>query len=91
MKNLKPSYLWAVVLIALLCAACNKVPEETSQTSNPNVKVEKLFTHDGCTVYRFYDGGRDHYFSKCENAKTQTISEQSCGRGCVRDEVISGN
>jgi hypothetical protein len=89
MKNLKRSALGLSFLIALLCAACDKVPEETSQTSNPNVQAEKLFTHDGCTVYRFYDGGRNHYFSKCDNAKSQTISQQSCGKHCVRDEVVS--
>ena len=89
MNNLKRATFGLSIFIALLCAACEKVPEETSRTTNPNVGVEKLFSHDGCTVYRFEDGGRSHYFTKCIDAKSQAISQQSCGKSCVRDEVIS--
>lgn len=79
----------SLAVFVVLLSGCDKRAEEVRQSSNPNVPVETLFKHDGCTVYRFYDGGRDHYFSKCEGLQTQTIAGQSCGKNCYRDEVIS--
>lgn len=80
--------------LAILCAAligCSKTPEKVEMTTNPEIPVETLFTHDGCTVYRFVDVGRAHYFAKCPEAVEVigTYSE-SCGKGCVsyHDENI---
>lgn len=94
MKNLKRSALGLSFLIALLClCGCEKAPEAVYRTSNPEVRVERLFTEDGCTVYRFEDSGRNHYFAKCEaGKKVTTISQhgESCGKNCHRtvDENI---
>lgn len=47
--------------------------------------VTLLFTQDGCSVYRFQDGGYMRYFTNC---KGQTISTVSCGKNCTRQENI---
>lgn len=88
----KPALLiGASLLTAVLAVGCAKDPEKVERSTNPKVAVATLFTHDGCTVYRFEDGGRDHYFARCGD-KAETISPKttSCGKGCVstRDENI---
>lgn len=50
---------------ALLISGCTKKAEEVSAVGAGSIEVARLFTHDGCTVYRFYDAGRHRYFSKC--------------------------
>ena len=36
---------------------------------NNDIKVDTLFTVDGCTAYRFFDGGNGPiYFTKCVNS-----------------------
>lgn len=78
-----------LLFIALfLLAGCEKQPMSIESTENVDFKVEKLFTHDGCTVYRFYDY-RNHYYTDCRGRTTSTYST-SCGKGCTSthyDEV----
>lgn len=39
---------------------------------------------DGCTVYRFVDGGT-HYFTRCGDKVTTTKNyTESCGKACTR-------
>jgi Domain of unknown function (DUF4884) len=40
-------------------------PIASTPSSNPDVQVDLLFTHDGCSVYRFHDGTY-HYYVRCE-------------------------
>lgn len=71
-------------LTAVLAVGCTKHPEKVESSTNPNVAVATLFTHDGCTVYRFEDGGRDHYFARCgEKAETISPKTTSCGKSCI--------
>jgi len=49
---------------------------ETVQSDNADVKIERLFTHDGVTVYRFFDG-RFVYFTV---PATLVQSEIQCGK-----------
>jgi hypothetical protein len=62
-------------------------PIASYPTDNEGIDVHQLFTHDGCTVYRFRDGGY-HYYVTCARGPAQTISPVSCGKNCVRDEEI---
>ena len=39
---------------------------------------------DGCTVYKFYDNFRWHYFTKCGGTVTE-----SCGKNCSRPRTES--
>lgn len=45
-----------ILAAALVLAGCVKAPEE-AQHAGRDFTVETLFTHDGCTVYRFNDVG----------------------------------
>ena len=46
--------------------------------------VRKLFTTDGCTVYRFYDSNYV-YFTNCPGS---TQHQVSCGKNCWRPEKV---
>lgn len=78
--------VYATLLLALLLAGCNRSPISTASTDNHEVAVDKLFTHEGCTIFRFSDGGYDHYFADCRGA---TVSQDhGCGKGCARHEDV---
>lgn len=73
------------IALALLTAltGCHK-PAESSSSAGIEFRVDKLFTHDGCTVYRFNDSGY-RYFAKCEGAATSRMEwSESCGKNCTR-------
>jgi hypothetical protein len=73
-----------IILVGLLAlAGCDKEPVRSERTDNTEIQVDDLFTHRGCTVSRFYDGGRAHYFADCRGAVTTTRVE-TCGKGCTR-------
>jgi len=38
--------------------------QDTQSIKTGNYRVELLFEHDGCKVYRFQDG-TTHYYAKC--------------------------
>lgn len=62
----------------------------TSPTNNTAVTVEKLFDHEGCSVYRFRDGGVPRYFAKCQSTATaSTAWDESCGKNCVRAQGVT--
>lgn len=67
----------AFILIVLGVAACAKAPVFTDGTDNKEIPIDRLFTHEGCSIYRFHDFGDYHYFSDCRNAVTNR-----CGKGC---------
>ncbi len=76
-------------LAALACSGCLAPPVASSPSNNSQIEVETLFTHDGCTVFRFYDAGY-HYYARCEDARVSvaTMSDVSCGRNCVQQEEV---
>lgn len=83
-----------ILLILMLCVcSCTKQiePKETIPIAGSESSVDKLFTVDGCTTYRFYDGGYIHYFVKCSDiVMTTSTHSESCGKGCTRtitDEI----
>ncbi len=40
---------------------------------------------DGCKVYAFQAGGREHYFTRCgSTVTTETTGSESCGKNCSR-------
>lgn len=84
MKPFKLSCVLAVVLSVLLCAGCENDPERSATTSNGTIKVDTLFHHEGCTVYRFYDS-RTVYYAKCEHGNAQTMYQENCGKNCTRN------
>lgn len=78
---------YALIAIAtLFINGCGKPAESITQV-NSEFKVDKLFTHEGCTVYRFRDAGKYRYYINCNGT---SMSTKTCGKCCVREENISG-
>lgn len=73
------------LMAAVALSACTKQAETSTQVGREFV-VEKLFTHDGCTVYRFVDGNT-RYFTNCSGSTTW---HESCGKNCTREQGVIG-
>ncbi len=61
-------------------------------TNNDAFKIDYLFTHDGCRVYRFIDVG-PHYFVRCdgpapEQPQASATTLVSCGKSCTQEERV---
>ena len=70
------SYLPAVLLICLSGCGPSRVPiNSTEPRNNKSFKVDYLFEHDGCKVYRFYDYGYV-YFTTCNGEAI--VKRDSC-------------
>lgn len=83
---MKRAIIALVVLAAL--SGCERKPAEASATAGVGFVVERLFTHDGCTVYRFVDV-YTRYFTKCDGAATSHMGwSESCGKNCTRPVEI---
>ena len=79
------------MIAVLAVAGCQKAPEYSSPAGREFV-VDKLFTHEGCTMYRFSDGVYLRYFAKCngDSATAQTEWSERCGNNnCVRQREIT--
>lgn len=76
-------------IVTLLIVSCGKRAEQTDASSNEEIKVDRLFTHDGCTVYRFADYGAARYFARCGD-QVQFSHQEPCGKGCTREVTTVG-
>lgn len=70
--------LFFAVLAALLVLAACAVPAKPIYSkpteNNKDYKIEYLFEHEGCKVYRFSDMGNWVYFTNCNG---ETITSDS--------------
>lgn len=80
--------LTCALAAALLVTGCAKNPVSTNSTSNPNVEVDKLFTFDGCTIYRFTDNNNYIYYSKC-GSSSDVSWQQPKGKTSYPTEVVT--
>jgi len=68
------------LLFCLAAAGCytQRYPITTeAPKNNATYKVQYLFEHEGCKVYRFYDYGQYVYFTNCNGqaiAKTDSTT-----------------
>jgi hypothetical protein len=62
-----------LVMVVILSAGCTKDALQSDQSNNSAFNVDPLFTHDGCDVYRFADGGRYIYFARCGSVRAATM------------------
>jgi hypothetical protein len=77
---MKTRTLAAIAAVAL--AACGADPVGVNSSSNPEIKVERLFDHEGCTMYRFHDFGSARYYVRC-NASPSNVEwdeRRYCGK-----------
>lgn len=76
----------AITLAAMvLLAGCMEAKQaESSAAAGVEFRVDRLFTHDGCTVYRFTDAGyNSRYFARCDGAVSSDASwseSHQCGK-----------
>lgn len=74
-----------ILLSVVILAACQGRPETITKVSQ-DFQVEKLFTFEGCTVYRFHDD-RTVYFTNC---KGSVKWEESHGKTSDNMQVEGG-
>lgn len=76
----------ALAAIMLALAGCGK-QAESSTAAGVEFRVDKLFTVDGCTVYRFSDAGHYRYFTNCSGS---TAWDERHGKASVPSGVQGG-
>lgn len=77
-----------IALILLLLVGCKQEALKVIPTNNDQFKIEELFTHSGCTVFRFNDD-RPVYYTVCDRNQTSTQSLFNCGKGCVASRQVT--
>lgn len=76
----------------IVCLLVTFIPtaEETAEKERIeqlNNQPKPILEKDGCTVYKFHDDRRDHYFTRCpSNTITEKTYQESCGKNCTRVE-----
>jgi hypothetical protein len=72
MKNWTVSWVTcSTMLLAIIAAtftSCAKDGVEEKQTDNQRFRVTRLFTNEGCTLYRFTDDGYSRYYTNCSGS-----------------------
>lgn len=74
----------SIFIYLLLLSGCGHPEEAVVGTTNSSFKLERLFTHDGCTVYRFFDMSY-RYFTDCRGSVSW---EESCGKNCTDEQAV---
>lgn len=96
MNKIKISTIALLLFVAVMATGCIDYGHgKPVESDNPSYEVRKLFTVDGVTVYRFYDGGRSIYFTNGNGVAQYTHSQcVNTGESCVpikRNVVILCN
>lgn len=68
--TLSASALISCILGLSSCGLGGKPIAKSASDNNPSYKVEYLFEHEGCKVYRFMDMGNYIYFTNCQGDVT---------------------
>lgn len=80
MKKLLFLPVTCVLLLGLTsCFAERPVAKQVPQ-NNDTYKVDYLFEHDGCKVYRFRDMGNYVYFTNCSGDVTAISNDSTASR-----------
>lgn len=74
-----------IIAFLLVLFGCIKESQSKSTPSNTAFEIELLFEHDGCKVYRFYDG-RYVYYTDCRGTTQQ---EYKSGKSTYYDDVTN--
>ena len=75
-------------LLITLVGCSPTPPQQTLKTSNPEFTVHMIGKVDGCTIYRFEDAGRSHYFVRCIEGSVHAMGIQGCGKNCTYADEI---
>lgn len=81
MKRVTGFFLSFFFGVMLLSCGLYKDPISTDKAyNNPAYKVDYLFEHDGCKVYRFMDDGKYVYFTNCTGNVTSMAGDSTSNR-----------
>lgn len=70
------------------CALGGMPIAKSAPDNNPSYKVEYLFEHDGCKVYRFMDMGNYIYFTNCQGDVTSIENDSVRHVNKIRREPV---
>lgn len=73
---IKTSVLIAVITLFFSCMSIQKPVSRVAPNDNQTYKVDYLFEHEGCKVYRFMDRGNYVYFTN-RNSEITSIKNDS--------------
>ncbi|HEY4063872.1 MAG TPA: DUF4884 domain-containing protein [Puia sp.] len=78
-------YLYVPAACALLAVSCYPQHPLTKgpAANNDTYKVEYLFEHEGCKVYRFFDRGNYIYYTNC-NGEAITRTDSTAIHNSIR-------
>lgn len=84
MNSLAKNLLLAFIAIFLISCGILRQPVTTTvPVNNKSYRVDYLFEHEGCKVYRFHDMGHYVYFTNCAGDVT------SIKKDSTEDRVIN--
>ena len=84
MKKTLAIYIVFIMMGAILFGACRNEPMSTERLGKDDgFQVEFLFEKDDIKVYRFYDCGREHYFT----TRGETMSTQTSGKTSYSENI----
>lgn len=84
MKKIVAIYIVFIMVGAIIFGACSNEPMSKERLGkNDGIEVEYLFEKDGVRVYRFFDGGHDHYFT----TRGETMSRQTEGKTSYTENI----
>lgn len=75
-----------IMILAALLVGCGKEANVSERTNNSQIVVDTLFTHDGCTVYRFHDV-RTVYYAKCTGGNANVTYSTTSGKTSTTHNV----
>jgi len=85
--------IMTLVVIGISFVTSYIIISQDNPILNSSYDVNRLFTKDGCTVYRFMDKSAYHYFINCNGSTIKNITE-ICGKNCYEryeETVTSSN
>jgi hypothetical protein len=71
------SIILALVFILQSCSSLKTPVSSHIPENNQNYRVDFLFEHDGCRVYRFYDRGNYVYFTSCNGEVSSVVNDST--------------
>lgn len=75
MKTFAKTCLVIIVLLNLSSCMIQEPISVAEPENNNTYKIEYLFEHEGCKMYRFMDDGTYIYFSDCNNDVTHVLND----------------
>jgi hypothetical protein len=76
---------FALAAVALVLGGCTKKGTEfVPNQARDDFEIVSLFDVNGCTVYRFVDNGRYHYFANCQG---ETKTEMPNGKSSYPENI----